>query len=160
MFPIKAVFLLLFRPAKFVALSVFHDVTSEFETNKQFIEQYPNRELPPERLKNFEDNAWDRTKKIREAFFGAVWSTALAVVVGVLIACYASSWLGKPSGAIISLLQVAGTGIILVATLALLGWEIQSWKGHSLPEKANRWLFRTQYWLGTVLFVFSLSWTS
>ena len=160
MLPIKAVFLLLFRPAKFVALSVLHDVTSEFETNKQFLEQYPNRELPPERLKNFEDNAWDRTKKIRAAFFGAVWSTALAVLVGVLVGCFANSRFGKPSGAILSVLQVSGAGMILVATLALLGWEIQSWKGRSLPEKTNRWLFRAQYWLGTVLFVFSLTWTN
>ncbi|MFH1215103.1 MAG: hypothetical protein V1706_01235 [Pseudomonadota bacterium] len=157
--PAKAVFLLLFQPAKFVALSVQHDIAAEFETNKQFLQQYPNRVLPPERLKNFEDNSWDRTKKIRVAFFTALWSTTLAIVVGILAGHFVSSWFGKPSSAVSSALQVGGAGVILIATLALLGWEIQSCKGQSLPEKANRWLFRIQYWFGTVLFVFSLSWT-
>ncbi len=45
-------------------------------------------------------------------------------------------------------------------TLALLGWEIQSYKGVSLPENVNRWLFRLQYWFGTFLFVLSLPWST
>ncbi len=157
--PIKAVFLLLFRPTEFVAFTVLYEVESEFETNTKFSEENPNRQLPPERLKRFEDNAWNRTKKIRAAFFTAVWSTTFAILVGVLAGCYANSRIVKPSGPILSALQVAGSGIILVATLALLGQEIQSWSGNSLPERTNRWLFKVQYWLGTALFVFSLSWT-
>ncbi len=157
--PIKAVFLLLFRPAKFVAFAVLDAVASEFETNKQFLEKYPNRRLPPERLKEFEDTEWRRTKKIRTAFFTAVLSTALAILVGALVGHYANSRFGKPSGPVLSALQVSGAGIILAATLALLGREIASWGGRSLPERTNLWLFKAQYWLGTALFVFSLSWT-
>lgn len=157
--PLKAVFFLLFRPTKFVALSAQHDVASEFKTNKQLAEQYPDHQLPSDRLKKFEENSWDRTKKIRVAFFTALWSTTLSVLVGIFVGYFASSWYGKPSSVILTGLQVAGAGVILVATLALVGWEIQSWKGCTLPEKTNRWLFRAQYWFGTALFIFSLTWS-
>jgi hypothetical protein len=158
MLPIKAIFLLLFRPSKFVALSVRHDVALEFRTNKQLLEQYPNHQLPPERLKDFEDISWDKTKKIRTAFRTALCSTTFAVVVGALAGKCAASLFGRPPVAGLSAIQIIGVGTILVATLALLGWEIQSWKGQSLPEKVNGWLFKALYWLGTVLLVFSLSW--
>ena len=158
--PITTTVLLLVRPARFVQLSVEHDVALEFETNQQLLTAYPNRQLPPERLKNFEDNAWDRANKLRKAFFIALWSTAGAIILGLLSGYWVRSVAGKADPTVIAALQIGAAGIILVATLAQLGWEIRSWKGTSLPEKANRWLFRAQYWLGTFLFVFSMGWSA
>ena len=157
--PITAIFLFLVCPTRFVRRSVEHDVALEFQTNQQLLSTYPNRQLPPDRLKNFEEMAWDRTKKIRSAFFVALSSTAAAIILGLLTGCWIGRVAGKPVPVILSALQITGAGMILVATLALVGWEIQSFKGQTLSEKVNRWLFRTLYWLGTFVFVVSLGWT-
>lgn len=157
--PIKAVLLILFRPTRFVELSVIHDTALSFETNQQLLAKYPNRQLPSEEAKEVEKVVWEKTNKIRGALFAAFWSTTVAILLGVLAGYSAGCVLGKPSAILVSTLQILGAAIILIATLALLGWEIQSWKGRSLPEQVNRWLFRAQYWFGTTLFVFSLAWT-
>lgn len=157
--PIKAIFLMLVRPRMFVRLSIEHDVALEFESNRQLLVAYPDRKLPPDKLKNFEDNARDRTRKIRSAFFAAIWYTVSAITLGLLTGHLIGLLAGKPSPILLSSLQIIAAGIILIATLSLLGWKIQSYKGQSLPEKANRWLFRTQYWIGTYLFVMSFGWT-
>ena len=154
--PLKAIFLILLCPTKFVRLSVEHDVAAEFETNQQLLATYPNRQLPPDRVRHFEDNALDRTKKIRNAFFAALLSTTAAILFGYVSGYCVGLVTRKASPWVLSGLQIAAAGIILSATLSLLGWEIQSWKGRSFPEQVNRWLFRAQYWLGTFLFVFSI----
>lgn len=53
-------------------------------------------------------------------------------------------------------LGIIGTGIILWATLGYLGWEIQSWKGETLPEQINRMWFRVLYIVGTLLLFISI----
>lgn len=157
--PITATVLVLTCPSAFVRRSVQHDIAFEFEKNQELLKLYPDRALPPERAKGFEDLAWERTRKIREAFFVALFSTFIAVLAGVVAGTTLGSVAGKPSVITVALLQVVGAAIILAATLAVLGWEIQSYKGQTLPEKVNRWLFRAQYWLGTFIFVVSMAWT-
>ncbi|ESY56607.1 hypothetical protein X744_06005 [Mesorhizobium sp. LNJC372A00] len=51
-----------------------------------------------------------------------------------------------------------GTAILLWATLALKGWEIQTWSGVTLTERVNLWWFRGLYWIGTVLVVMAAIW--
>jgi|ERR1043166_7917925 ABC-type dipeptide/oligopeptide/nickel transport system permease subunit len=157
--PITSTILALARPSAFVRRAVKHDVAFEFEKNQELLKVYPDRSLPADRLKNFEDLAWERTHKIREALFVAFFSTVIAVVAGVVAGTTLGAITGTPSNVTVAILQVIGAAIILVATLAFLGWEIQSYKGQTLPEKVNRWLFRAQYWLGTFIFVLSVAWT-
>lgn len=156
--PLTATIQALISPEAFVRRSVRHDIESEFETNKELLKAHPDRVLPPDREKNIEDNARLRTTKIRTALFVAAFSTVLAVLAGVIAGSTLQDIYGRPSSMTLAVLQVLGAGIILTATLAVLGWEIQSYKGQSLPEKVNRWLFRAQYWLGTFLFVMSVAW--
>jgi len=157
--PFTTTVLVLVSPSQFVRRSVQHDVAFEFEKNQELLKLYPDRTLPPERAKSFEDLAWERTRKIREAFFAALLSTVVAVIAGIVAGTTLSGIAGKPDGVTVAVLQVVGASIILAATLAFLGWEIQSYKGQTLPEKVNRWLFRGQYWVGTAIFVFSVAWT-
>lgn len=159
MSPITATVPVLICPSAFVRRAVRHDIAFEFEKNQEWLKLYPDRALPPERFKKFEDLAWERTRKIREAFFTALFSTFIAVLAGVVAGTTLGSVAGKPSVITVALLQVVGAAIILAATLAVLGWEIQSYKGQTFPEKVNRWLFRAQYWLGTFIFVVSMAWT-
>src|ERR1044071_6380318 len=78
--PITSTILALARPSAFVRRAVKHDVAFEFEKNQELLKVYPDRSLPADRLKNFEDLAWERTHKIREALFVAFFSTVIAVV--------------------------------------------------------------------------------
>jgi hypothetical protein len=57
----------------------------------------------------------------------------------------------------IGFLQIAGTGLLLWATLFVRGWEIQSWGGNTLGERVNRWLYRALSFVGTLILVFALS---
>jgi hypothetical protein len=157
--PITAIALLLLRPKEFVRQSVLHDVALALETNAQLLAAYPNRVLPPEQVAQFEATACYRTRKIRAALFLGLSSTLFAIVLGAIAGIGLRAALGKPGDVTVVILQVTSAGIILVATLALLGWEIQSYKGQSLPEKVNQWIFRAQYWFGTFLFVASVAWT-
>jgi len=156
--PLTLIVLLLFAPRSFVKRAVVHDVATEFERNKQLLASFPDKQLPPEQLVGYEEAAASRVAKIREGLFAAFFYTATAVIMAVLSAMLLSAEFGKPTMHTTYAIQIIAAAIILIATLALLGWEIQSWGGNSLPEKANRWLFRSQYWLGTYLFVLAVSW--
>jgi hypothetical protein len=155
--PICAVWLLIAKPSRFIEQAIWHAIDHEFKSNSQLIAIYPSRELPPDELKSFETDAADRTWKIRSALVSAFWLTTSAVLLGLLAGFAFAVLFGKPSSWIVSILAVAGAAIILFATLALLGWEIQSCKGDTLPEMVNQWLFRFLYWCGTFLFVLSIS---
>lgn len=155
--PFHAIWLLIVRPTRFIELATGHDIDQEFQSNTQLLAQYPSRQLPPERVKDFENTAADRTRKIRSAFGSAFGLTVTAVLLGYLAGWGITAFFGKPPSWLMSFLAITGAAVILIATLALLGWEIQSYKGVTLPEKVNRWLFRGQYWFGTFLFVLSLS---
>ena len=156
--PFISVILLLFAPKTFIRRSTAHAVSTEFETNKQLLEKYPDKELPPEDLKRYEEREGERTQKIRKALFGAFVYTVSAVVIAILSSLLLSAYFGKPTDLIVFAIQILAAAILLIATLALLGWEIQSIGGTTLPEQTNRWLFRAQYWLGTYLLVLSVSW--
>jgi hypothetical protein len=69
-----------------------------------------------------------------------------------------SRYVGKSSSIWTTILQLTSATLILTATLAVLAWEIQSYVGQTLPEKVNRWLYRTLYVVGTYLFIVSLAW--
>ena len=53
--PFISVILLLFAPKAFIRRSTAHVVSTEFKTNKQLLEKYPDKELPPEDLKRYEE---------------------------------------------------------------------------------------------------------
>jgi hypothetical protein len=156
--PFTDILLFLFWPARFVKRAVQHDVELEFETNQQLRAAFPDKTLPPDRLNKFQDNAWNRTRSVRIAFFSALGLTLLAIAVGLIAGYFLKRNFCAPSSRVTSALQISGAAIILVATLAKVGWKIQSWNGETLPEKADRWMFRALYVIGTFLFVLSLGW--
>lgn len=156
--PIKVVFLLLVRPSAYIEFATKCEIENEFNNNNSFLEQYPLRQLPPEEQTKFRDSTKKRTNKIRASFFSASLFTLFAILFGISCGCLASWLIGKPFGVVIPVLQVLGAGVLLSATLALLGKSIESWGGGSIPEKTNVWLFKAQYWIGTAVIVFSLAW--
>lgn len=57
-------------------------------------------------------------------------------------------------------LQIAGSAILLWATLAVRGWDILTFASATLTERVNQWIYRFLYCVGTGLLVWSVSWTS
>lgn len=98
--------------------------------------------------------------KIRRAIFSALLLVIGAGALGALIAKILELSYGPASRGAIVGLQVAGASILLWATLAVRGWEIQSFGGVRLSERVNRWIYRFLYSAGTAILVCSVVWTS
>ena len=157
-FSIRAIFFLFFCPSRFVEMAVKHDITLEFETNKQLREKYPDHRLPPERQRDFIDRARRRTKTIRRSFGKGFLNVIVALVLGWISGLTFHKMFGPVSPTVILVLQVLAAGVLLGATLSLAGKQIESWGGQTLPEKVDDLLYRILYITGTYLLFLSLSW--
>lgn len=137
--PMRAIFLLFFRPRAFVRESMRHDRSLRFDRRRR-----------PQRS--------ETTRKLRGALGWGAVLVVLSAAAGALTGRALYYIFGTPPPMFIAGLQVAAGAILLWATLSYLGWEIQSYKGQNLGEKVNRWIFRGNYCLGTVVLVSSLTW--
>lgn len=95
---------------------------------------------------------------IRRAFWSSLVSVLASVLAGFLVGRVVSSVLGCAPLAAILVLGSAGAGILLWGTLYVRGWQVQTFKGLSLNERVNAWLFRGMYCIGTAVVVWSISW--
>lgn len=93
--------------------------------------------------------------RVRRAFWGSAFTVAFAVAVGVL-------WVVLVEDAGYALipawqqrLQVLGAGVLLWGTAFVRGWDIQTYGGETLPERANRTLYLLLSFSGTVVGVFA-----
>ncbi len=156
--PVLAVVLVLFAPRRFVEAAVGHDLEIEFEMNTEWLAKYPDRQVPPEKVEEIRLRAIQRTRKLRAAVFTAIGITVGAIICGLVAGRILRYFTGPAPLVATIVLQVIGAGVILGATLAEVGREIQSWKQQTLPEKVNRWVFRALYVVGTFVFVVSIGW--
>ena len=100
----------------------------------------------------------DHAAKIRRAFWGAGITVAASAVSGWMLSVWFFRTWSYASPRAITSCQVAATLIILWATLAVRGWDIQTIDGTTMTESVNQWLFRFAYFCGTTLLVLSLFW--
>jgi len=138
---------------------VEHDLEREWETNAEWRSAYPDRRVPPEKTQNFRNLAASRTAKLRSAVFGSLVTTLAAVIAGFAAGALLHRLFGPAPSLLLGGLQLTGAGVLLGATLAEVGREIESWTQQTLAEKVNRWVFRTLYVLGTFVLVVSVGWT-
>lgn len=95
---------------------------------------------------------------IRRAFWLSLVLVILSGTFGGFSGLVAGQLFGPASLRLIGTLQVIGACILLWGTLFVRGWEIQTYKGHTLIEKVNQWLYRALYCTGTAVLVASLIW--
>ncbi|HWK68594.1 MAG TPA: hypothetical protein VNS34_27025 [Rhizobiaceae bacterium] len=108
-----------------------------------------NPKIEPEMLR--------RVKAIRRGFLQSVaWMLATAVL-GYCFGRAAFRLFGPNDFAVLAL-ATAGGLVLLWATMAVQGWNIQSMEGNTLPERINQWIYRSLTLLGTLLAVMSGSW--
>ncbi|WP_202331110.1 hypothetical protein [Mesorhizobium sp. L-8-3] len=133
---IRLCFLALFSPASFDAIE--QENMKALETQPDAVEPY-------------------RINAVRRALGGALLSGVSAALVGFAVGWLAAFFFG-PSGTAVTVFAVGGAAILLWATLATKGWEIQTYSNVTLTERVNRWIFRGLYWIGTALLVVAASW--
>jgi hypothetical protein len=135
---IKAILLLVFWPSRFNRLAREYADAQSKEVNWQFPET-PTHEV---------------RKKLFSSFLEGLFAVGAGYVTGLVFANH----YGPASDTCIQVLQYLGVAIILWATLAKGGWNIQTTKGESLPEKVDQWIYRLLYLVGSYFLVLSVSW--
>jgi hypothetical protein len=107
---------------------------------------------------NLEKQTLGHAQIIQRAFW-----LSLFLTVGALVTGYAAGWvlrhfLCAASNTVATSVQALSAAIVLVATLAAQGWNIQTSNGQTLPEKVNQWLTRSLFVVGTFFFSLFLGW--
>ena len=133
---VRAVLLCVFSPRRFLPVAVKHDTQLHGEANTTEINRM--------------------SRLIQQSLRESLLLVALAVALGAGAGQVLSSLCGPSTGYGSRGLQWFGIGILLWATLSLLGWELPD--GQTLAEKVNRWLYRGLYLIGTALLACSVSW--
>ena len=98
-------------------------------------------------------------RDIRRAVTRSFALVIAAILVGWLYGVLLTISFGPAPRLASRIFQFAGAGILLWATLAKQGWNIQTFNGNTLPERLDRHVYRTLYVIGTCLLVLSVAWT-
>lgn len=157
--PLVAVILVLCAPSRFVEAATRHDLEVEFATTAQLRSAYPDRQVPADKIEEFRSRARERTTKLRHAVFSSIGLATSAISAGLIVGIVLKRLAGPAPAIATAILQIGGAGVILGATLAEVGREIQSWTQATLAERVNLWVFRTLYVFGTFVIVVSIGWS-
>lgn len=150
-------FNLFFRKEAFVSEATSHLIRLSFSNNQQLRDKYPDERLPPEKEKEFRESISASVDIIRHSVRKSLILCLVAVVfAGAIVLPLKNNSLGSLVPSLGLLSGMAGVFLVLWATLGVLGWEIQTVKGRTLPEELNKFWFRLLYFLGTVLIFVSL----
>lgn len=95
---------------------------------------------------------------VSRAFWGSLILVLISGFVGAAAGIAFGRTVGAASADAIGWLQIAGASLLLWGTLFVRGWEIQTYKGKTLVERVNKWIYRALYCVGTAILVSSLTW--
>ncbi len=129
--------LAIFRPAKLVT-----EEEKDTEERKKFSQPPPPSE--------------QRAFVIRRAFWSSLLLMIASVAIGYIVGQVTDKLLGSVPKIVITSLQITGAILLLWGTLFVRGWEIQSYGGVTLSERANKWIYRALYCIGTTIIICSL----
>jgi hypothetical protein len=139
------IFDLIFNPKQLAERAVEVAFQQESQSNTQFAEAYGKTGLPDDKRKSWYDSQLDQISRLRHSItvsFLTLLGVLLFSLFTVLIIHSLGFWFSD--GGILTL-RLASSGLILWATSARLGWEIQSWSGKTLAERLNATWFRILY---------------
>lgn len=157
---IAGTILLICSPKKFSEYATKYGIEQEFKDNEQLRAAHPDGKAPIEAQMQWEKHNLDRALAIRSAFISSLIITFSSIVVGIVVGFILKKVIGNPTAVTTNLIQVLGAGILLSATLSVLGSKIESMKGKTLAEQIDRSLFRWQYIIGSSVFFLALAWSS
>ena len=134
-FALKATVLCLLAPESFGRLSVERDGAQALAQNRK------------------------TAKNIRRAFLFSLLWTVGAILAGYFFGLELKCFRGAATASTATFFQLVSAAVVLIATLAVRGWEIQTFQGNTLAEKVNQWLPRALFVVGTFFFSLFLGWT-
>jgi hypothetical protein len=153
---IRGLFLLLFLPDRFARHATEDAVKHELRENPEHINM-AIANFPPQIRANIEASMRGQANRFRQRILGGVAITGVTIVVGV-VAGIALRTVLSPVKILVYTFQGVGAALILGATLAEAGREIETYGRRSLPERINAFAFRALYAAGTFCFVMSVAW--
>jgi hypothetical protein len=154
---LKAVFLFLFHRRAFLDMAAEHDVAWVISKSPDIRKSYLAGDYTPNR-EDVRAQASDRADGLRKSLFQAMLIVGVSAIAAIPVGLAARSYIGELGRITGNALQAVAAGIILWATLWQLTRELQSFGGHSLPERVHSWLFNGLYTLGTFLFFVVYAW--
>ena len=146
------------RPAKATFLLLTSLKRFEIEAEKHADHLRTQREAAKAAGLKEESNLMKAARDIRRAFRQSFLYVSATLLAGWLTARLLHASLGPSSPCVNKFLQWGGVLVLLWATLAKQGWNIQTINGESLPELVNDWLYRALYVFGSWLLVISALW--
>lgn len=99
-----------------------------------------------------------RTQHMRGRVASGVGVTLLTIGVGVTAGVSLRAIFGPLAQPWVSVLQAAGAGVVLGATLGQVHRKDESVGGSALTDNMNAFIFQTLYVIGTFTVVLSLAW--
>jgi hypothetical protein len=141
--------LALFRNATDIQPLIDADHALELAGNLQLATAPP--ELQERHRQKYRAVVEKRRRLLRRNVFLSFFILASAVVVSLLYSLISTvpaslrAWLG-----------VASLFFFAWSTFARLGWSGQSYRGDTVMERLDEWIFRFLYWLGTFLGILAL----
>lgn len=150
-------FFLIFSVDRFVRSATERAVVQELGRHPE-LRDPATGEYPTDRHAQIEASVRGQATSIRRAYYKAIFITAVTVALGVVAGTTLRGLWGVPPKALVYILQGVGASVILGATLAEIGGQIETWKRESVAEQINELAFRGLYILGTFLFVVSVAW--
>jgi hypothetical protein len=136
--PVAATYFFLFKQARFDALSTQWSEVLNREDNQLNVDRPDN--------------------VIRKSLSTSFLTVVATIILGFLIGSFGHWIFGALPTWVNRALQYGGVGILLWATLAKLGWNIQTFSGRTLPELVDVWIYRALYVIGSFALVVSVSW--
>jgi len=133
---LRLCYLAIFRPDRFIA---------EEEADNLLLNARPPISDAP--------SIYEVRRGYKESLMLCLGSLAAGAIGGVGLSAAVGSHLYSAIAVV-----VIGAVILLWATLAVRGWEIQTYVGVTLSERVNQWLFRTLCVVGTFLTVVGSVW--
>lgn len=82
---------------------------------------------------------------VRRALLNSLLLIIISGAFGCGVGLFLSFVNGSPKSSYILAIQIAGALILLWATLAVRGWDIQTCGGVTLTERVNQWIYRFLY---------------
>jgi len=108
-------------------------------------------------IKNGQDksSASESVLKIRSSYFKAIATISFLCIIAVVVA-YIINYIGGLGAVQLTAMRFFCSALIALAVLAKLSWEIQTWKGQTVPEEVNSFLFKLFYKAGVIGMLSSL----
>ena len=131
-------FLIIFFPGKFIFKSTKDVIKKEFETNKQLLSAYPNKQLPSEKESEFRKGIEESTKLLRKAIIKSFSTiiTTMVLAIGIGSSLRFLSVAIHPR--VVNVIQFFSACLFFVSVWGKLDWEIQTFGGNTLPEVLNK----------------------